>query len=167
MVDHRRLWFLILGCVVAMWGSANRINASGQCQLRQDGFGESRQTKRHCQGKTCAGVNTPWDCGTTDVEITPSPVHGKVGTPVEIRIDATSACNGQSIKGLKSWIKWEAGSTCDLTDTWGYISHTYRTGGRYTIEIGMTYTCYDETLSGKYNHSNCQSTGSVPVVIDP
>ncbi|MFL6261526.1 MAG: hypothetical protein ACJ76Y_17670 [Thermoanaerobaculia bacterium] len=167
MLRHEQFWLTVLGCFIVLGGmTTNTVGAAQQCQLRQDNFGESRQTKRHCQGKNCSGVNTPWDCGTTDVEITPSPVHGKVGTPVEIRIDATSACNGQSVKDFKGSIKWEAGSTCDLSDSWGYVSHTYRTGGSYMIEIEMTYTCYD-TGSGKYEHSDCQSTGSVPVYINP
>lgn len=144
------------------------IQAAASCNLRQAGFGETRQQKRKCQGKNCPGVNTPWDCGTENVEITPSPVRGKAGQPVEIRFDASSLCNGQSFKNFVGSVQWEAASTCGLQGkepTYGAVSYTYSQGGNYTASFDMSYICYDEGQG--YHQSVCKSKGTTPVRIDP
>src|SRR5436305_9616675 len=124
MSRTNRLLTTTLLIVLVIFVFSQSIVQADNCMLKKDGFGETRQQKRRCQGKNCPGVNTPWDCGTEDVEISPSPVHGKVGVPITIRIDATSSCNGQSVKNFRGSVKWETGSTCNLTDSYGYISHT-------------------------------------------
>lgn len=131
------------------------------CQLNQADFGKTRQQVRNCQGKKC-GANTGHDCGPLGVEITPNPVRGNVGRPVRIRIDSTEMCNGQSVRELRGHIKWEAGSTCELTDTWGFVEHTYASAGDYTIEVEVTCKCYDEG-----GESSCVSKGATRVQIAP
>ena len=131
------------------------------CALNQSGFGQTRQALRNCQGRNC-GADTPHDCGPLDVEITPKQGTGIVGKAFQIRIDSTQMCNGQSVRNFTGRIKWEAGSTCNLPDSWGWVEHTYAAGGTYTIEIEMSCDCYDPTGA-----SRCTSKGTSTVKINP
>jgi len=156
----KRLIFLAT-CGITTWAA----DTYSMTKSTGEGFGQQRQDARHCQGKQCQGVKTNYEPGPQDVEITPNPGTARVGVPFELKFDATPMCNGQGIVGgkPKGTVKWEAGaSQQSVPDALGFVTHTFTSGGKYTVTIDITGTCVDTTGSAPSN-----PRGSVEVTVLP
>lgn len=108
------------------------------------------------------------DGGLDDVEITPSPVRARVGTPVTLYFDATPICMGQAVKQLDATLDWGTPAVDDravLDALFGRATGTYLVPGEYVLQIRASSVCYD--YGAALCHKAHVATGHVKVTVAP
>ena len=125
-------------------------------------------------------------CGSNQVTFSPTSVVAKANTPVQIRYDASTICNKQTIRDLNGTVhapvdqignltlgsvQWEIGAVSDLPLEWGIITYDsgYAQPTQERIQIDIKLQCYDTgpncTAPGHYQI--CPATGTIPVTVTP
>ncbi len=98
-------------------------------------------------------------------DITPDPVNTKAGQITEIKLDGTTLCNGQSVRGFTGKVSWENQAGETLGDSYGFLRHQYVQGGNQLLRIDISGVCYDDGAAHCAN--TCSYTRTVKVTVIP